>query len=124
VIALSTGEIVTLIGAVTAAIVSIIGAFRVGGVKSDVAAVKSDVADSAAAVADVKAGIDTYNESTLGGLGAARETRRIGDIPPDERTAKEARHIAQIPDPDHPSARGPAEPGYASPLPPPPPPRG
>ena len=112
-IALSTGEIITLISAITAAIVSIIGAWRVGGVKSDVAGVKSDVASNTAAVADVKSDIATYNGATLGQLGAAGETRRVEDIAPADRTTEESRHLWQASDPSHPGT-----------FQPPPPPKG
>jgi len=65
-------EILTLIGALTTAIVTVITALRVGGVKRDLA---------------------TYNESKVGELAAADETRRIDAIAPTDRTAKEARHL-------------------------------
>jgi len=81
IVAMSTGEIITLIGAVSAAIVSIIGALRVGGVKKEVTGVKQE--------------LKTSNELTLGQLGANTETRRIEEIPFQDRTAQEDRHIVQ-----------------------------
>jgi len=41
----------------------------------------------------VKHEVKTMNESTIGELGAADEARRIRDIPADQRTPKEDRHI-------------------------------
>ena len=87
---LSVGEWLTLISAVTAAVVAIIGARRTGAVKSDVAGVKTDVAG-------VKTDIATYNGAPIGELAAADETRRIEGIAPADRTRAEALHIAQVP---------------------------
>ena len=81
IVAMTTGEIVTLIGAVAAAVVSIIGAWRVNNVKNEVAGVKQE--------------LKTSNELTLGQLGANTETRRIEEIPFQDRTAQEDRHIVQ-----------------------------
>lgn len=42
--------------------------------------------------------VRTSNELTIGQLAAAGETRRAEDIPHDERTRQEQRHIDQSPD--------------------------
>jgi hypothetical protein len=52
------------------------------------------------AVANVQTAVDTGNSQTLGQLGDAAETRRVGEIPVADRTAQEAQHIAAMP-PDH-----------------------
>jgi len=44
----------------------------------------------------------TYNETTMGGLAAANETRRVEAIAHDERTAQEQRHLDDAPQPDDP----------------------
>ena len=49
------------------------------------------------ALKGVKNEVRTLNESTMGQLAAAGETRRIEDIPLDERTAKEQRHMQSAP---------------------------
>ena len=45
--------------------------------------------------------VDTLNESTIGELAAADETRRASAINPDQRTAREQRHVDEAP-PDEP----------------------
>jgi hypothetical protein len=73
ILAIGTTDLVTLIGAVSAAIVAVITAWRIGGVKKE---------------------LTTMNESSPGQLLAATETRRIRKIPIGRRTAKEIRHVA------------------------------
>lgn len=46
---------------------------------------------------DVHKQVATLNESTVGQLAAAVETRRVEAIPHDERTAKEERHVESAP---------------------------
>ena len=67
----------TLIAALSSAVVAVITVLRVGAVKNEV---------------------KTMNELTLGQLGEATETRRIDEIPADERTARESRHVAMTKD--------------------------
>jgi hypothetical protein len=56
-------------------------------------------------VDEVHQEVRTFNEKTLGTLGAEEETRRALAISHDERTAREQRHIDQSP-PEEP-AQGP-----------------
>jgi hypothetical protein len=51
--------------------------------------------------------VKTLNESTIGQLAAAVETRRTGAIPHDDRTAQEQRHLDEAPPPDPP--QGPSD---------------
>lgn len=46
--------------------------------------------------------VKTFNEKSLGQLGAEGETRRAEAIPHDQRTAPEQRHIDESPLPDPP----------------------
>lgn len=46
--------------------------------------------------------VRTGNELRMGELEAARETRRVEEIPHDERTAQEQRHIDTAPEPGPP----------------------
>lgn len=62
-----------LIGAISTAIVGIGTFIRTGRIQHEVR---------------------TMNELTIGQLGEAAETRRIEQIPTDERTPREGRHIA------------------------------
>lgn len=50
--------------------------------------------------------VDTLNESTLGQLAAERETRRVEDIPHDDRTAQEQRHVDTAPEKEPPQGPG------------------
>ena len=72
-------DIIAIIGSLAAAVVSVITAMRIGGVKKDVGAV------------DRK--LDTLNETPIGELASEDETRRIGLIPVSKRTAREIRHV-------------------------------
>lgn len=60
-----------------------------------------DLKDSVAAlhdeVADVKREVTTGNASTLAQLADAQESRRISDIPTDDRSHDEAEHLADVP---------------------------
>lgn len=47
---------------------------------------------------EVRDEVRTYNESTIGQLLAADETRRATAIPHDDRTAREQRHITDSPE--------------------------
>jgi len=47
-----------------------------------------------AGVSKVHQEVKTFNELTIGQLGEADETRRIGDIPLEDRTPREDRHMA------------------------------
>jgi len=49
-------------------------------------------------VGRVEQQVTTLNESTIGQLAAAAETRRAEDIPHDRRTAQEQRHIDSSPE--------------------------
>jgi hypothetical protein len=53
----------------------------------------------------IKHEVKTMNESTIGQLAAREETRRAEDIPHDQRTAREQRHISSSPAAD--PAQGP-----------------
>lgn len=68
------GDILTLIAATSAAIVSIITAWNTTRVRHEVR---------------------TMNEQTIGQLAANQETRRIEVIPQADRTAREDRHMDQ-----------------------------
>jgi hypothetical protein len=70
---------VTLIGAVTAAIVAILTAWQNRTIKAEVTHVKNGVA--------------TGNELSVGQLETAKETRRIAEILVSERTPQESRHM-------------------------------
>lgn len=52
---------------------------------------------SSTVIRDTHRQVVTLNESTIGELAAAGETRRAEDIPHDERTAMEQRHIDSAP---------------------------
>jgi hypothetical protein len=65
-------ELATLIGVLATSIVSIITALKGRQIHNEV---------------------KTMNERTLGQLGADNETRRIEDIDPQTRTAREQRHM-------------------------------
>ncbi len=58
---------------------------------------------SSVVVRDTHRQVVTLNESTIGELAAAGETRRAEDIPHDDRTLREQRHIDSAP------ALGPAQ---------------
>jgi hypothetical protein len=77
--ALSATDVVAIIGSLAAAVVSVITALRIGGVKK--------------AVGTVDRKLDTLNETPIGELASEDETRRIGLIPVSKRTAKETRHV-------------------------------
>lgn len=66
-----------LIGALSAAITGIITVIRTGRIHQEV---------------------KTMNELTIGQLGEANETRRIEQIPPGDRTAREDRHMHTVPE--------------------------
>lgn len=51
-------------------------------------------------VDDVHDAVNTMNETPLGELGAANETRRILGIPHDERNPTEQRHLDTSPPPE------------------------
>lgn len=67
-------DVLTLIAATSAAIVSIITAWNTTRVRHEVR---------------------TMNEQTIGQLASNQETRRIDHIPQAERTAREDRHMDQ-----------------------------
>lgn len=77
--------VAVLVAALSAAIVSIGTFVRAGRIHNDV---------------------KTMNESALGELGAAAETRRVEAIPRAKRTVKEQRHVDEAPPADPP--QGPA----------------
>jgi hypothetical protein len=64
-----------LIASIAAAVASIIAALRAGNVHKEV---------------------KTMNELTLGQLGERQETRRIEDIPMEDRSAQETRHVTPL----------------------------
>jgi exosome complex RNA-binding protein Rrp42 (RNase PH superfamily) len=70
---------VTLIGAVTAAVVAIISALQNRKLSTE--------------VKQVKDGVATGNELSVGQLEAAKETRRITEILVADRTPQESRHM-------------------------------
>jgi hypothetical protein len=51
---------------------------------------------------DTHAQVVTLNESTLGELAASAETRRVEQMPHDDRTAQEQRHVDAAPEPEPP----------------------
>ena len=58
---------------------------------------KQAAVDVRAAVADVQTAVDTVNGQTAGQQIDASTTRDIAAIPPPDRTAAEAAHIAAVP---------------------------
>jgi hypothetical protein len=107
----SAADIAVLIGAVSAAmtvligaIVSLIAALSAAKQVKETAAVLPQIVASVAAVHDgvtgVKAELVTLNGLTVGQMTDLGETRRIDNIPVDERTKMETRHIAIVPIPD------------------------
>lgn len=72
-LALLVTAIGTAIAAIVAACASLVAALRIQNVHHEV---------------------KTMNELTLGQLGERRETRRIENVEPDDRTAQERRHMA------------------------------
>lgn len=50
--------------------------------------------------------VDTLNESTIGELASANETRRVEHKPHDERTVQEQHHVDTAPEVDPPQGPG------------------
>lgn len=78
-IAVSVADLVTLISAVTAAVVAIIGALRGNQVHRE---------------------LRTLNSKSIGALAGEDETRRIRDVPVEDRTPGEQRHLLDVPTTD------------------------
>lgn len=57
-------------------------------------------------IEQVRDEVRTFNETAIGPLASADETRRIEEIPRPERTAKEQRHVDDAPAPDPPQGAG------------------
>jgi cell division protein FtsL len=61
--------------------------------------ISSKVAENKALVADVAEQVKTMNSLTVGQMADATESRRIADIPKEDRTKEEDKHIALVPEP-------------------------
>jgi hypothetical protein len=62
-------------------------------------AIGKDVAETKIKVVEVADQVKTLNDLTVGQLADATESRRIKDIPKDDRTKAEASHLLAVPEP-------------------------
>lgn len=89
-IAAFLGALTVFVSTVTAAVVGVLN-------RAEVRTAAGHAVELKSAVAAVQASVDTVNSQTAGQLLDAAETRAVAAIPPAERTATEAAHIAEVP---------------------------